>query len=249
LRQSATPGLANRFLAGSAAAVALFSLAACAAKGHDLSQINFRPLSANPRIVLMPPDIRYYLLTAGGHPELHAEWTGEAQSVFSNTALDIARAKGVDLVVLGRNDISPLTLQYEGLHAAVGEAVIEHALGSAALPSRDTNLASSWTLGPGVRELSKQSGADYGLFVHYRENQASGGRIAFAILAAAAKTPIPTGSSHGFVSLIDLETGNIAWFGVISGDMREVEGANAVAGWIFDGLPFLKSTAGGHAPE
>jgi hypothetical protein len=38
---------------------------------------------AEPVILLMPPDIRYYRLTVGGVREPHAEWTEEARSNFS----------------------------------------------------------------------------------------------------------------------------------------------------------------------
>ena len=40
----------------------------------------------DPRILVMTPDVKYYLLTARGIPEPHAEWTAAARENFA-TAL------------------------------------------------------------------------------------------------------------------------------------------------------------------
>ena len=145
-----------------------------------------------------------------------------------------------------RADVSEELAAYEGLHAAVGEAIIEHSLQGARLPSKGDNAVSQWTLGPGVEAIQQATGADYALFIHYRENQASGGRIAFAILAAAAKVVIPTSSEHGFASLVDLRTGDVSWFGILYDDgyeIREAAGAEVVAGWLLQELPVAGSFA------
>ena len=80
------------------------------------------------------------------------------------------------------------------------------------LPSKGENF--DWSLGPGVASIGQQHDADYALFVHYRDYQASGGRVAFAILAAAAGVGVPMGGEMGFASLVDLKTGDIVWFPV-----------------------------------
>jgi hypothetical protein len=48
------------------------------------------------------------------------------------------------------------------------------------------------------------------------------------------------GSQVGFVSLVDLETGNIVWFNRLarrSGDLRTAESAREVAQTLLEGLP------------
>jgi hypothetical protein len=64
-------------------------LAACAPT--NVKQVDrLSTVEENPRILLMPPDIRYYLLTAGGVPEPNAEWTEAAQANFTATVTDYA---------------------------------------------------------------------------------------------------------------------------------------------------------------
>lgn len=221
-------------------------LAGCATSGDNNPRSSLEPLPGNSRIVLMPPDIRYYLMTAGGNPELHAAWTADAEAGFAAAVAGEAGTRGIDFQVMERNELSEDLYRYEGLHAAVGQAIIKHSLSGAPLPSKNDNAVSRWTLGPGVNAIRETTGADYALFVHYRENQASGGRIAFAILAAAANIVIPTSSEHGFASLVDLRSGDISWFGVLYDDgfeIREPAGAEVVADWLLQELPVAGSFA------
>lgn len=224
----------------------VLALAGCASSGEPDPRNYFEPLPGNSRVVMMPPDIRYYLMTAGGNPELHPAWTADAEAGFSAAIVGVAGMRGIDIQILPRDEVSEEVAVYEGLHAAVGEAIIEHSLQGARLPSKGDNAVSQWTLGSGVEVIREATGADYALFVHYRENQASGGRLAFAILAAAAKVVIPTSSEHGFASLVDLQTGDVSWFGIIYDDgyeIREADGAEVVAGWLLQELPVAGSFA------
>ena len=242
LRTSASVELLHKCLL---AGVALL-LAGCATNADNDPRNYFEPLPGNSRIVMMPPDIRYYLMTAGGNPELHPVWTAEAEAEFATAIAGKAGIRGIDIQVLQRSEIDEAMSQYEGLHAAVGEAIIDHSIRGALLPSKDDNAVSQWTLGPGVDVIQESTGADYALFVHYRENQASGGRIAFAILAAAAKVVIPTSSEHGFATLVDLQSGDISWFGILEDDgyeIREPTGAGVVAEWLLQELPVAGSFA------
>ena len=43
----------------------------------------------------MPPDIRYYLITAGGVPEPNADWTESAQNNFLAATLDYAKSMAI----------------------------------------------------------------------------------------------------------------------------------------------------------
>jgi outer membrane protein assembly factor BamB len=70
--------------------------------------------------------------------------------------------------------------------------------------------------------------------------QASGGRVAFAILAAAAGAGVSTGSESGFASLVDLKTGEIVWFNVVasgSGELRDEQGAVTAVETLFKDIP------------
>ena len=201
---------------------------------------NLESIAENPRIIMMPPDIRYYLLTAGGISEPHAEWTLAAQTNFSNAAREFSTTIGTDMRILDPDDTSDLEVEYEQLHSAVGLTILDHHFGATKLPGKGSGQVFDWSLGPGVKELGDKHDADYALFVYYRDYQASGGRVAFAILAAAAGSYVPAGSEHGFASLVDLRTGNVVWFNRVadgSGEMRQEDGATAAVKTLFSDIP------------
>ena len=130
--------------------------------------------------------------------------------------------------------------EYERLHSAVGYTILNNHFGMMKLPSKANGEIFDWSLGPGISAIAEQYNADYALFVYYRDYQASGGRIAFAIIAAAAGAGVSTGSEHGFASLVDLRTGDIVWFNVVgagSGELRERDGAAAAVNTLFRDIP------------
>lgn len=192
----------------------------------------------NPRILLMPPDIRYYLLTAGGVPEPNAEWTEAAQANFTEAVTDYAASIGSDLKLVDKTNLSQAEVDYEELHSAVGFTILTNYFGSARLPSKNGQF--DWSLGPGISAIGEEHDADYALYVYYRDYQASGGRIAFAVLAAAAGAATSVGSESGFASLVDLKTGDVVWFNVVSsgsGELRDKEGAASAVRTLFKDIP------------
>jgi len=204
-------------------------------------------IAENPRVILMPPDIRYYLLTAGGLPEPHAEWTKAAQDNFNVAMQDFAQTIGTDLTILNEDDIGETEYEYERLHSAVGMTILDHHFGMTKLPSKGNGQIFDWSLGPGISVLADKYDADYALFVYYRDYQATGGRVAFAILAAAAGGYMQTGSEHGFASLVDLRTGEVVWFNVVgagSGEMRQAEGAASAVKTLFRDIPTKQGNGG-----
>lgn len=237
--------LTNRNNQGKALAViAAFLLLSGCATTSNVQQIDqLESIGENPRIVLMPPDIRYYLLTASGIPEANAEWTEAAKTNFSKALLDYADTIGADVRTISADNMSPDEIQYETLHSAVGLTLLTHHFGYTKLPSKAGRF--DWSLGPGVSAIADNHDADYALFVFYRDYQASGGRIAFAILAAAAGAGVSTGSEHGFASLVDLKTGDIVWFNVVTtgkGELRNADDAAKTVDALFKDIPTASGT-------
>jgi hypothetical protein len=219
-------------------AISAVFISACAAT--NVQQIDrLSSVKENPRILLMPPDVRYYLLTAGGVAEPNAEWTTAAQQNFTEAAANYATSIGADLKVLDKRNLGPKEIEYGELHAAVGFTILNNHFGYAKLPSKNGQF--DWSLGPGVGEIGEQHDADYGLFVFYRDYQASGGRVALAILQAAVTgASSGLGSESGFASLVDLRTGDVVWFNVVnagSGELRNKEGAASAVRALFRDLP------------
>jgi len=104
----------------------------------------------------------------------------------------------------------------------------------------DNQRRFDWSLGPDVSEIGERYDADYLLFVYYRDYQATGGRVAFAILAAVAGVGVSTGSESGFASLVDLRTGDIVWFNAVAiggGELSSPTGAAAAVSRLFADIP------------
>jgi hypothetical protein len=217
--------------------IAALLLGACAPM--NVKQVDrLSTVRENPRILLMPPDIKYYLLTTGGVPEPNAEWTDAAQANFAEAVVNYAASIGTDLKVLDHDNMSALEVEYEELHSAVGFTVLNNYFGYAKLPSKAGEF--DWSLGPDISQLADEHDADYALFAYYRDYQASGGRVAFAILAAAAGAATSVGSESGFASLVDLRTGDVVWFNVVnagSGELRDKDGAALAVNNLFRDLP------------
>ena len=211
------------------------------ATSQNVQQIDqLESVKENPRVILMPPDIRYYLITAGGVSEPHAEWTEAAQANFTVAMGDFAESIGTDLTIVDRNNLGETHIEYEKLHSAVGLTILQHQFGMFTLPSKGNGEVFDWSLGPEISALADEHDADYGLFVYYRDYQASGGRVAFAVLAAAAGVGVTTGSEHGFASLVDLRTGDVVWFNVVnvgSGELRDEASAAATVDALFKDIP------------
>jgi hypothetical protein len=193
----------------------------------------------NPRILVMTPDIKYYLLTASGIPEPNAEWTTAArrnfmqalQAYFSERSVEIKLPE--DPFNLGKTEVA-----YQKLYSAVGTSIMIHHFGMAKLPTKQNSF--DWSLGPGIKEIADKYGADYALFTYYRDYQASGGRVAFAILGAAVGVGVPVGSESGFASLIDLRTGDIVWFNHVAagaGELRKENSARQTVDQLFKDIP------------
>jgi hypothetical protein len=218
------------------ATVLAILLVACAPM--NVKQVDrLSTVEENPRILLMPPDIRYYLLTAGGVPEPNAEWTEAAQANFTAAATEYAASIGSKLKVLDKRDLSPTEIDYEELHSAVGFTIRDNYFDNP-LPGKNGQF--DWSLGPEINQIAVDRDADYALFVYYRDYQASGGRVAFAVLAVALGGGADVGSESGFASLVDLRTGDVVWFNEVvagSGELRDKEGAATAVRALFKDIP------------
>ena len=187
----------------------------------------------------MTPDVKYYLLTAGGVSEPHAEWTEAARKNFSTALQEYAKEHNINIITppIDRQ-LDDTEVMYQKLYSAVGTSILIHHFGMMKLPTKQGSF--DWSLGQGTQAIADKYGADYALFSYYRDYQASEGRVAFAVLAAVAGVGISTGYEAGFASLIDLRTGDIVWFNQVtigSGELRHEDGARATIDVLFENMP------------
>ncbi|MDJ0779388.1 MAG: hypothetical protein QNJ85_16090 [Gammaproteobacteria bacterium] len=214
--------------------------AGCATTTATVKQTDkLESVDRNAKILLMTPDVKYYLLTAGGVPEPHAEWTDAARRNFAASLQAYADDNQIQIIRMPDQDqLSDTEISYQKLYSAVGSSVLSHHFGAIKLPTKQG--AFDWTLGSGVSAIGQKYGADYALFSYYRDYQASGGRVAFSFFAALVGVGVATGGEFGFASLVDLRTGDIIWFNRVgrgAGELREQEQARAAVDALFKDMP------------
>ena len=216
------------------------ALSGCVAPQHVRQIDRLETSKENPRILLMQPDVKYYLNTAGGVMEPQAEWTEAARNNFRDATMAYGEQRNAEIVQMqGDATTADLELTYDNLHSAVGNAILSHYY-SQPLPTKNGGF--DWTLGTGVAALGEKYDADYALFAFYRDIEASGGRVALSILAMAVTggTGLSTGAQYGFASLVDLRTGDVVWFNRVlagAGDLRSAQGAATVVVQLFSEMP------------
>jgi hypothetical protein len=99
-------------------------------------------------------------------------------------------------------------------------------LGGGAWKAKQKNF--DYSIGNGLKFLVERSGADAAVVVAGAQLNSSGGRVAMAMLMAAAGVAIPMGGAQGSVGVIDLNTGNIKWLEErtgTKGDIKDKKGA------------------------
>jgi hypothetical protein len=218
------------------AALLLVTGSGCTSVGTHTAE-GFQPPQHDYKMVVMRPDIAVSVLTAGGTVEPREDWTNTARELVLAALQKQQMAQGgTTKVALTREDAggSPeQVLELERLHEVVGQSVRIHKYSPyGALPSKRNQF--DWTLGELAVSYGKSSGYDYALFLFARDSFSSGGRQALQALGflgcVVGVCMMPGGGTQaGFVSLVDLKTGEVVWFNhLVSavGDIRTAAGAD-----------------------
>lgn len=186
----------------------------------------FTTRPAGSRLVVVPPDLELYSMSAGGVVEPRQDWTEAAQKNFGAAVEAEGRLLGPNVTRMDPAQAEELS-EIITLQRAVAEAIsMHHRNGMMSLATKGDRL--DWSLGDAVRPLKERTGADYALFTWMRDSYASGERKA-AMLALALIGAISFGGEQvGNASLVDLNTGRVVWFNELnrmSGDLREPQPA------------------------
>ncbi len=190
-------------------------------------------------LVVVPPDLELFSISAGGVSEPRADWTEAAQQHF-RAALAARRSEfGAPPRELSARDLDELG-DLNALHGAVAEAIfVHHFLGDNwRLPTKRAAL--DWSLGDAVEPLRRKSGADYALFLWIRDSSASSQRKAAMVALALFGVGLGGGSQVGYASLVDLRDGRVVWFNDLrrfSGDLREAHSAAETLDALLQGFP------------
>jgi len=213
-------------------------LVACQSTG-ELAQERPQLRPGTTKIALMPIDVQLFELTAGGLEEPKADWTRQAE-VHVRRAIGVVQTeKQLKLVDF---DASTLPLERQKvmdqlvrLHEVVGrEAFLQNRFPQLRTANKQGQF--DWSIGTEVQTIAQVTGARYGLFVFMKDSYSSGGRVALNVVVALLGGSVRGGTQLGYASLVDLQTGQIAWFGTLqraAGDLRDQEPAEEAVRTMF----------------
>lgn len=186
------------------------ALAAMSAVNPALAQ----NLDTRPRkVVLLPPQVFVFELTAGGVPTRMADWETTARDNLTTAAARLARESGLFEVVptpaLAQRELDRLDAHI-GLYDRVAHSVFVYGRGEQAAWAHKKNEF-DYTVGPGLAFLREQTGADAALIVLGSDFISSGGRKAAFIAGLALGIVMPLGQAFMTAGVVDLKTGDVLW--------------------------------------
>jgi hypothetical protein len=230
------------------AAIAVGSLAPTPARAYNQDRVatdaQGRPLRISGSVVLVEPDIELSEVLAGGAQEPRREWSLAARRLYPEAVHATFAGAGIrslpDFDIPDDLDPDSRLGQLLRLNQAVSLSVLAYtAPGNQLATKRGKRL--DWTLGDGVAELRRATGADYAVFTYIRDSYASGGRKAMRIAGLLLLGgDIGGGAQIGVTTLVDLRTGQVVWFNFLArqtGDLRDASGSAATARRMLEGLP------------
>ena len=222
---------------------ASLGLSACV-QTRQFADVQFEPPQGDYSLVVMRPDVRVGLVTAGGLVEPRADWTEQARTHLLRALTEQQAGRGGRTLIAETRDsipgVSPETIAgLERLHGAVGNSIALHKYLGAQLPTK-RRQGIDWTLGEDAVKFGRATGMDYALFLYAEDNFTSDSRKALQVLGLAGCfigfcAPQGGGGQVAYASLVDLRTGEVVWFNVLQtssqlpgikfGDIRSPDGA------------------------
>jgi hypothetical protein len=238
---------------------------------RQYADVQFTPPSGNYKLLILRPDVTVGSLTTGGMVEPRADWTDQARSSIVEALKSQQAARGGNITIIehrrGLPGVSEQELaDVERLNFAVDQSIVLHKYLGDYLPTKRSK-GLDWTLGADAVKLGQKTGYDYALFLHAEDQVASGGRVALGLLGFAGcfvgfcAPNIGGASQLDYASLVDLKTGEVVWFNVVSassavpgikfGDLRTPAGAAQMIERLMGRMKPGKDAGKGHvmSPE
>lgn len=184
-------------------------------------------LEAGPKkLVLLPPQIFVYELSAGGVPTRMADWEATSRANFSEAARRVAQDFGT-FEVVPAPPLSPAEADtveaHLGLYERVASSVFVYGRGDMKAWAHKKQEF-DYTLGPGLAFLREKTGADTALILLGADFISSGGRKLAFFAGLAIGVVMPLGQTFIAAGAVDLKTGDVQWMGFDSSaslDSRE----------------------------
>jgi hypothetical protein len=238
---------------------------------RQYADVQFTPPSGNYKLLILRPDVTVGSLTTGGMVEPRADWTDQARSSIVEALKSQQAARGGNITIIEHRSALPGVSEQEladveRLNSAVDQSIVLHKYLGDYLPTKRSK-GLDWTLGADAVKLGQKTGYDYALFLHAEDQVASGGRVALGLLGFAGcfigfcAPNIGGASQLDYASLVDLKTGEVVWFNVVSassavpgikfGDLRTPAGAAQMVERLLGRMKPGKDAGKGHvmSPE
>ena len=195
-------------------------------------------LSQNPelrpkKIVLLPPQVFVYELSAGGVPTRMADWETAARDNMSAATTRLARESRLFELVAAPALAGEPREQLEahiGLYERVALSVFNFGRGGQEAWAHKKHEF-DYTVGPGLAFLRDETGADAALIVLGADFISSAGRKAAFIAGLALGVVMPLGQAFMTAGVVDLTTGDVQWMSFDSSaslDSRQADDIDAL---------------------
>jgi len=204
-----------------------------------------KPVKIQGSVVMIEPNIELSEVLAGGVQEPREEWSKKARALYPRMVQEVLDEHHIerkpDLDLDENADPNAKIGQIARLNWAVSVSILQNTYNGAHLATKKARQL-DWSLGTGVQEIQKRTGADYGLFTYIEDSYTSTGQAALRVLAFVlyGGADIGGGRQIGVTTLVDLRTGQVVWFNFIvksTGDLRNEEGARTTAKVMLKGFP------------
>lgn len=236
--------------------VGIAALGACATTDGP-KVYDFDDARESVKVLVMPVDVEVRFAKVGGS-ELRADWTEQAQANFKASITQHLQDTGETVVhfeegIIEGEELKQLML----LEQHVAEAITSHVvfvdptMFRGALPHKSGEQLLTYSLGEGVSQLQDQTDADYAAFLTNRTVIESSGSFwaKVAIGAVTGYAPALSSFKGTYVTLVDLNTGDVVWLNAHTGstlmgsDARSSDNTDAVVTKIMDKGPFTEVEA------
>ncbi len=198
----------------------------------------------NLSILVMPMDVTLTEMSFGGALAVRADWSENATDHLQNALNEFLAKLNANTIPYTQTSVaeSPKSpdVQLVKLFSTVAKTISVHHYNPAMqLPSKEE--AFDWTLGPDVMRLAASHDADYALFISVEDSYASAERVvAMAAAAILFGVSLQGGRQQGYAALVDLRTGDVAWFNQLfrgTGDIRTAEPAHETINALMTEFP------------
>jgi hypothetical protein len=232
--QDAAPALEAAPAAGTGAPTELGATAAPGAK----------------RIVVLPVEFTVYEKSVSGI-EAVPGWSETAQFALGDAAAKMLQLDN-RFEIVAMPTVEGETEQLLREHVELFKIIADNVTsllqyGGKAWAEKKTNF--DYTLGDGLAFLADSAQADYALIVAGAQVKQTGGSVFLQFLAAAGGVVMPGGGTFIVIGVVNLRTGDLAWFnwkvggevfGITGSDVRDPATAQAVVSKMFAEYPNSK---------